>query len=673
VAADANVAKSPLQRRLRLLRQSATDCEMDPLTAVGLASNIISFIDFAAKLVDTTVEIHHSVSGATSKDQTVDKATRHLKAHAKKLEADAANALDPSLDDISDLTSDCEEVAQQLLGHLADVQAKDPTSKRQSAKAAIKRYWKAATIRELKGRLDTISDALHRQVQMMNHAEVTEKLKSLVDQISKTDSGLASLQYKLDSISSTLGAIVLNNESVKTLQSMLRITELSVLEARQEKVLSMLYFSGMNTRYSGVEPAHKKTFEWLLVDEQDKRSTTESSRSDTDVRATSPSLEHSNLASAYTSTADVVEIASHVPYEISEPGANPSWLNKAMLSARQTLNDWLVYDSAVLHLLGKPGCGKSTLMKLLVDHETTRQRLQTWAGKRELIVSHFFFWKPGDYLQKSREGLMRSLLYSVLDQQRELIPEVLTEQWTKAASSLLHTVREMSPNNIEHAFRALLSLDHIGGNHCFAFFLDGLDEFEPTGARQTYSSLARELSTWCTVNAGSVKICVSSREYPEIEEALKDHPRIRLQDITSNDIEVYIDDFFAQSVEIDSLILDEVDLRGLRRDLSTHSQGVFLWVALVLRNIERGLINGDGITDLKARLLALPTELEDMLIGILSMIDPSDRQYCLTMIRIVSWLEQSSELSKRVLNLYYMWFVEAAIVKRFHKDDHDAQ
>jgi hypothetical protein len=40
---------------------------MDPLTAVGLTSNIISFIDFAAKVVDTTVEIHQSVSGARTR------------------------------------------------------------------------------------------------------------------------------------------------------------------------------------------------------------------------------------------------------------------------------------------------------------------------------------------------------------------------------------------------------------------------------------------------------------------------------------------------------------------------------------------------------------------------------------------------------------------------------
>lgn len=38
---------------------------MDPLTAIGLASNILSFIDFGVKLTAAAYEVYGSADGAT--------------------------------------------------------------------------------------------------------------------------------------------------------------------------------------------------------------------------------------------------------------------------------------------------------------------------------------------------------------------------------------------------------------------------------------------------------------------------------------------------------------------------------------------------------------------------------------------------------------------------------
>ena len=38
---------------------------MDPFTAIGLASNILSFIDFSAQLINGAQEIYDSASGTT--------------------------------------------------------------------------------------------------------------------------------------------------------------------------------------------------------------------------------------------------------------------------------------------------------------------------------------------------------------------------------------------------------------------------------------------------------------------------------------------------------------------------------------------------------------------------------------------------------------------------------
>jgi hypothetical protein len=40
-------------------------------------------------------------------------------------------------------------------------------------------------------------------------------------------------------------------------------------------------------------------------------------------------------------------------------------------------------------------------MKLLLDHPRTREELSRWAGGKQLVFAHFFFWRSGDNLQRS--------------------------------------------------------------------------------------------------------------------------------------------------------------------------------------------------------------------------------------------------------------------------------
>ena len=77
---------------------------------------------------------------------------------------------------------------------------------------------------------------------------------------------------------------------------------------------------------------------------------------------------------------------------------------------RSTFLTWLRNGNQVFHISGKAGSGKSTLMKLLLDHPRTREELKRWAGEKQLVFAHFFFWRSGDKLQRSLEGLYRSIL-----------------------------------------------------------------------------------------------------------------------------------------------------------------------------------------------------------------------------------------------------------------------
>lgn len=64
--------------------------------------------------------------------------------------------------------------------------------------------------------------------------------------------------------------------------------------------------------------------------------------------------------------------------------------------------------------------------------------LHEWPRSYPLYKIHYYAWKPGTNLDKSEEGLIRTLLYQVLHQNPDLTPLVCPRRWT-----LFHTIREL--------------------------------------------------------------------------------------------------------------------------------------------------------------------------------------------------------------------------------------
>ena len=99
------------------------------------------------------------------------------------------------------------------------------------------------------------------------------------------------------------------------------------------------------------------------------------------------------------------------------------------------LLDWLRMGSGTFFISGKAGSGKSTLMKFLHQHKKTTTVLKQWAGGKALLVASFFFWNAGTSMQKSRQGLLRTLLSNILTQAPELIAVVCPERWQSSSAT----------------------------------------------------------------------------------------------------------------------------------------------------------------------------------------------------------------------------------------------
>lgn len=303
------------------------------------------------------------------------------------------------------------------------------------------------------------------------------------------------------------------------------------------------------------------------------------------------------------------------------------------------LAQWLLKNGSGLYwLAGKPGSGKSTLMKYLSDHPRATCLLKEWAGQSELVISQFFFYALGMLEQKSQDGLLRSLLYQILDQYRDPIEQILPAMW-KEATFTENTDHELAMPSLSEMQTALLQL--VGkalADKKFWILIDGLDEFE--GKHVTIATFISRLE-----QLPNVKIIVSSRPLPVFVSRFEHAPKMYLQDLTNRDIVTYIYDtikhhpLMAQIAHLEQGIATKIS-----RILIGKASGVFLWVVLACRSILEGLEDYETVPELMGRITELPSELDDFFRRIVSGVDNRKRDKCARLLRLVFESQSSDDV-----------------------------
>ena len=151
----------------------------------------------------------------------------------------------------------------------------------------------------------------------------------------------------------------------------------------------------------------------------------------------------------------------------------------------------------------------------------------------------------------------------------------------------------------------------------FCFFVDGLDEYE--GNHHDIITLLNVMT-----NCSDIKSCISSRPWNVFEDAYghESHLKLYLQDLTRNDIEICV----RNGLESHNMLMtfsddEKEEYRNLIEEIINRSQGVFLWVFLVVKSLGEGMTNGDSIFHLQRWLRSLPVDLEKFFQHILQQVE----------------------------------------------------
>lgn len=242
-------------------------------------------------------------------------------------------------------------------------------------------------------------------------------------------------------------------------------------------------------------------------------------------------------------------------------------------------------------------------MKFASDHPESQELLEKWAHPYKLCKASYFFWNQGFEKQKSKTGLLQSLLYQILRHNPELTTIVDTvtgrqnyETWDFA--------------ELESVFGQVISSTEM--NTRFCFFIDGLDEYG--GEDEEISNILVSI-----IKSPHIKICASSRPRAAFEKELwSDSYSLKMQDLTKDDMRTYVRNTLDEIKRSKELSGSEHVAESLTEQIAKHARGVWLWVFLVSRDLMKAVNSHEDLHQLQDIVNSLPQDLEEYFERIIS-------------------------------------------------------
>jgi len=275
--------------------------------------------------------------------------------------------------------------------------------------------------------------------------------------------------------------------------------------------------------------------------------------------------------------------------------------------------DWcdpekLAEHNGFLWIKGKPGAGKSTLMKFALAN--TRRN-----AKDEIILS-FFFNARGEDLEKSTSGLFRSLLVQLLEQ-----PSSTRIRSSTLGSPIWKSNAEWTLESLQSLFEdAVLSFRDAA----IICFVDALDECDDRQIRDMVYFFER-LGEKTVEAALPFRVCFASRHYPHITISKQHNLILEGQEGHDQDIVNYL----SAKLKIGHSKLAE----DIRAAVQARASGVFMWIVLVTDILNREF-DGGRIHRLKKRIQEIPADLHELFRSILTR-DTSNKEELLLCIQWV--------------------------------------
>ena len=493
--------------------------------------------------------------------------------------------------DLIEISNKCSTTAKELLDELGKLKLDPQASRREAFSKVFRVIRRKDFISEVQKKLDKYQRTLDTCILTRLEARSFQQTEDLQNLDESVQGLVAGLKQGHNTVAQLL---VDQNKAIRDIEHKIddhARVDRTLLAQRQFK--ESLFYPEILSRQEQIPDAYRGTCRWIFRPPGTKHGGSNDTDSD----------ELSGFRSDDVSFKAGEDADEH---DDDESRSSQPWPNFV---------DWLENGQGAYWINGKPGSGKSTLMAYL-DHEPQTQKcLKTWTKGSDIVTASFFFWNAGTVLQKSLQGLLRSLLYQIADQREDLISLMMEPRGNET----------MRPDDLSnpaqlHAWteQRLLStlrrfLTSKPASICMCFFVDGLDEF--VGDEDTLLETIELLNS-----TPRVKACVSSRPEMIFQQAFRESLQLRVQDLNHRDIERMATEKLFPNLE-KHFPGESKEIKSLISQVIFSAQGVFLWLELVIKDIIKGARHADTMQELQARPEIIPDTVEGLYAHMLSRLD----------------------------------------------------
>ncbi|CAF3479337.1 unnamed protein product [Fusarium graminearum] len=550
---------------------------MSGFEALGMACAVFQTISFAQETTRFCKDIYR---GQKTPDSILEENASAMIQVADRVKAFCTAATTPKEKCLIDVAEKCTSAATELsdeVRKITELHKKGKGNVIIAARGGIKSWWKKKKLKDLDNGLRRHTETMqillitricdHNEAGLLKQHQDFENLdRSLKAFILRIAEGHKKMERLLQDEGKTTREHV-TNEATRTVDSVSAHTATQVANwkmkeaqsAHRQRFLGSFRFKEMNQRMNTITDPEDACFDRILE--------------------------------SFEKTAHArVEISS----ETSEHRTSSEEIDRLWCS----FADWLQSDGQLFWIQGKPGSGKSTLVKYVASKEVTKTLLKQW-NPNTRILSHFF-WKIGTSLQNDIKGLYCSLLHQLLRGKDELISTTMDSFPTSKSKESYHDWSVPELNSL--LLRVLeLATDHE--NLCI--FIDGLDEFVCDSGQDAIIKIISDFKRFT-----KVKVCVTSRPEAWLKEELDMALNLKLHDLTAPDMRKWVHERLQQ---FETKVTFSPGFSSyLVYRLLDKAGGVFLWIRLATQSVIRGINNKDSGKMLISRLEQLPEKLEDL-------------------------------------------------------------
>ena len=274
------------------------------------------------------------------------------------------------------------------------------------------------------------------------------------------------------------------------------------------------------------------------------------------------------------------------------------WLFKTQSFRKWKDRTDLQSNNGTLSIQGHPGVGKSTLMKHTL--------LYCQKEFKNYKIASYFFNARGGPLERCPLGMLRSLIVQLLEQnpslQEQFIASFLTKKIRYRESGLEWETGELKESLLRE-WKSRQCEDTL-------LLIDALDECNDSDVYQVVDFL-EELGEYAIKSGSNLRICLSSRHYPNIDIKKKIRLVVEQQAEHDRDILKYVQSKLkTTNQEMQTQILEK-------------AKHIFIWVILVVELLNKEFICGN-ITAMWKKLKEIPSDLDKLFSKLLERDDSED-------------------------------------------------